>query len=44
MFHILLYNENRILCYVSEKIRRTLIFYVYDRKKKIKNESISHLI
>nr|YP_010324292.1 translational initiation factor 1 [Indigofera stachyodes]UNN52143.1 translational initiation factor 1 [Indigofera stachyodes] len=42
MFQILLYNENMILGYVSEKIRRTLIFYLYDRK--IKNESISHLI
>nr|BDH72825.1 translation initiation factor 1 [Ormosia ferruginea]BDH72858.1 infA [Ormosia ferruginea] len=42
MFQVPLYNENRILGYVSERIRRTLILYVYERESK--NGSISHLI
>nr|YP_010734344.1 translational initiation factor 1 [Dalbergia oligophylla]QRG30655.1 translation initiation factor 1 [Pterocarpus macrocarpus]WEH00778.1 translational initiation factor 1 [Dalbergia oligophylla] len=40
--HLNLNNENMILDYISEKVRRTLLLYVYDRERK--NGSISYLI
>ena len=40
--HFYFHNENMILDYLSEKVRRTLLLYVYDRE--IENESISYFI
>lgn len=40
--HFNFHNENMILDYLFEKVRRTLLLYVYDRERK--NGSISYFI